>query len=141
MNNIQKLYLSKEDYYQLIDELICKIKDKKCKYDVVVGIMNDGTEIAERVSQELELPLELVEISWYHNNIKQYRPIVDKHFRWKPNILLIDFEINTGSTIKTFQECFGKASVGVLYYNPNAQEYKLIPDYWARLMPKKDKMV
>ena len=121
--------------YRIVDEhtstLIDKIKDSKKSFRYIVGIENGGVHISRKIASALNMEHKTVRISAYDDKGFKLRdiPIVSGN-SFGSNCLIVDDLVDTGSTIKAYDNHFGLKdnSVAVLFWNKQSG-YQ--PDYYV----------
>ena len=121
------------EYKKDLNTLVKQIQRKKVKYDFVLGVERGGLIPAVHLSHRLGIPLKT--LSW-SSQLKDGSMLTWFILRNK-KILLVDDIVDSG---KTFLEIFGKywdMDTAVLIYN-NINESKIKPDYYGRMINRKD---
>jgi hypoxanthine phosphoribosyltransferase len=108
------------------------------KFTKVVGIERGGLNVSVPLAKRLNVPHCSIKISFYPDkgqHIPYAEPIVDTHgveFTEKDNLLFVDDLVDSGSTLKYFQEKFKyRHKSAVLLWNPLGR-YNVAPDYFAK---------
>ena len=108
--NMDKLYFSWDEYYQLIDKLALQLLPlvKEGKSNQIISLARGGSIIGDALSRKFNLPLAVMFTSSYTGNqrqgliicediAKQYNTLGDK-------ILVVDDLLDSGVTLKAVQE-------------------------------------
>lgn len=94
-----------ETYFELINDLILKIRDSQFKPDCVVGVVRGGYIPSEAISRALKVPLVLVRASSYSDKSKIGSPVISE-FIGKPfgKVLIVDDLVDSGETLLQVKE-------------------------------------
>lgn len=94
------------EYFNLIDTLVSKIKDfRGCDFNCVIGLLRGGYVPSEAISRCLEVPLAIAKVSSYNDKVQGlislWDEIINKDLI-KGNVLIVDDLIDSGNTLKFF---------------------------------------
>lgn len=128
-----KVYLSNNDFYTMILNLVRKIIDSKRNFTRVVGIANGGLPVSTCIAEALDLPHESVRISHYDGSVLRDMPIIEGQLTQPTSNLIVDDLIDGGLTYRTFVEHFGLEgnAMAVLFWNTEGPK----PDFYAAEKP------
>lgn len=94
------------EYFNLIDALVSKIKDfKGCDFNCVIGLLRGGYVPSEAISRRLEIPLTIAKLSSYNDKVQGKIELCDDIINKdliRGNVLVVDDLIDSGNTLKFF---------------------------------------
>jgi len=125
-----KLYLTTQQIKEWIDNLVDQIKVCGKQYSHVVGIREGGINISQPLAKALDLCHYTVKISYY-----DAPGIVESdNYQGGSGGLVVDDLIDTGRTMRTFQQTFGQHDIAVLLWDQEREPKA--PAFYAALKPK-----
>ena len=94
------------EYFNLIDTLVSKIKDfRGCDFNCVIGLLRGGYVPSEAISRYLEIPLVIAKLSSYNDKVQGEIELCDEIINKdliRGNVLIVDDLIDSGNTLKFF---------------------------------------
>ena len=131
------------EYFNLIDTLVSKIKDfRGCDFNCVIGLLRGGYVPSEAISRCLEIPLVIAKLSSYNDKVQGEIELCDEIINKdliRGNVLIVDDLIDSGNTLKFFvnyiKEHYNVDSVMTAVLWNKEVKRDIEPDFYSTLVP------
>ena len=131
------------EYFNLIDALVSKIKDfRGCNFNCVIGLLRGGYLPAEAISRYLGIPLVIAKLSSYNDKVQGKIELCDEIINRdliKGNVLIVDDLIDSGNTLKFFtnhiKEHYNVDSVKTAVLWSKEVKRNIEPDFYSIKVP------
>lgn len=131
------------EYFNLIDALVSKIKDfKGCDFNCVIGLLRGGYVPSEAISRHLEIPLTIAKLSSYNDKVQGKIELCDDIINKdliRGNVLVVDDLIDSGNTLNFFvnylKEHYNVDSVKTAVLWNKEVKRNIEPDFYSIKVP------
>lgn len=124
MGDISTYDFTFDRFNEAIDSIVQQVRNKKIKYNYIVGLTRGGLIPATVLSHKLDIPM--LASNWDTDRKKPSITLMDILDNPRNKVLLIDEILDSGKTIQSFMDIHGKPDVAVLVWN---KEQHVVPDY------------